>query len=174
MTTIVINAAIGAAAVGAGAAMGGGTGAVASPGRFFAATARISAKGLIGGTVSVIAKAAERGVDNVFFGTHHNLWKGATQSFATGAAIGVAVGAWGERTRSVTGATSHNDLPGINKFENSFKLGSFTGIRKILEPQPSNPWAGLTKEMVKVGAKFTATKVTPKIGKTVAKEAGYI
>ncbi|MCJ1381217.1 hypothetical protein MMC17_004326 [Xylographa soralifera] len=146
------------------AAIGGGTVTLAYPATFLAASTRVAAKAAIGGTVSVLTKAAERGVEDVFYGTHYNLLEGATQRFLTGAAVGAIVGVWGEKTRSVTNAT-HDKLPGINRFEGSFKLRNFTGVWKILEPQPINPWTGLAKEMIKTGTKITGLKVGPKIAK---------
>lgn len=96
-------------------------------------------------------------MDNLFYGTHHDLFEGAAMIFLTGAAVGLALGAATEGLGKVKfGSSGPNKLQGINKFDGSFKLRNFTGIRAILEPKPTNPWASLTKEMVKLGAKSAA------------------
>ena len=161
-TTVAINAAIGAAT--------GAAGAFATPARIASASARILAKAAIGGTSSVFGKAAERGVDNIFYGKHHDLFEGAAKTFLTGALIGAAFGA-ASGAGGKGGGDSPNKLLGINKFEGSFKLRTFTGIRQILEPKPTNPWADLTKQMLKTGAKG-ALKPAGKIASWGAGELG--
>ncbi|PPJ58803.1 hypothetical protein CBER1_08238 [Cercospora berteroae] len=161
-TTVAVNAAIGAAT--------GGAGAFAGPAKVASTGARMLIKGAIGGTTSVLSKAAERGTENLFYGQHHNLFEGAAKNFIIGFGIGAAVGAKGP---SKPTSDSTNKLVGINKFEGSFKLRSFTGVRKILEPKPNNPWMGLTKEMLKIGGK-AAAKPTWKVGYWAAKEMGYV
>ncbi|GIZ44529.1 hypothetical protein CKM354_000772500 [Cercospora kikuchii] len=158
-TTVAINAAIGAAT--------GAAGAFAGPARVASTGARMLIKGAIGGTASVLTKAAERGTENLFYGTHHNLFEGAAKSFLTGFAVGAIFGASSGKPTN----NSPNKLVGINKFEGNFKLRDFTGIRKILEPKPTNPWMGLTKEILKVGGK-AAAKPVAKVGFWAAKEMG--
>ncbi|KAH7126435.1 hypothetical protein B0J13DRAFT_611790 [Dactylonectria estremocensis] len=147
VTTLAINAAIGAAT--------GALGAVATPARALSGTSRlfskvglasIVAKAALGGTASVLTKAAERGVSNAFYGTDDDLFAGAGATFGMGAFIGAAGGAWGLKGQK---PPSPNKLPGINKFSGSFKLRSFTGIRSVLAPQPTNPWAkpGITQSI---------------------------
>jgi hypothetical protein len=158
---VALNAAIGAAA--------GAAGALAAPARVASMGARLAAKAFIGGASSVLGKAAERGVDNMFYGTHHNLFEGLASTFAAGAVMGLALGAWGERKPSIS---SPNKLPGINKFEGSFKLRAFTGVRAVLEPKATNPWAGLTKETAKLAGK-AVLKPGAKIAWWGAKELGW-
>ncbi|KAL4723015.1 hypothetical protein ACLX1H_010256 [Fusarium chlamydosporum] len=122
------------------------------------ATARLAVRALAGGTSSVLKQAADRGVENVFYSTHHDLFEGAAQSFITGALIAGALGAATDKPGSRMGGAKSsglNKLPGINKFEGSFKLRTFTGIRQVIEPKPTDPWAwqGLAKKMAKKAGK---------------------
>lgn len=137
-TTVAINAAIGAAT--------GAAGAFAGPARVASTGARMLIKGAIGGTASVLTKAAERGTENLFYGTHHNLFEGAAKSFLTGFAVGAIFGASGGKPTN----NSPNKLVGINKFEGNFKLRDFTGIRKILEPKPTNPVSAVSRIVLNV------------------------
>ncbi|KAK0644080.1 hypothetical protein B0T16DRAFT_513389 [Cercophora newfieldiana] len=162
-STVAINAAIGAAT--------GALGAAATPARAMAGTGRLAAKvgldlapktisiigkvasvggkALIGGTASILTKATERGVSNAFYGTNYDLFADAGSNFATGAFVGGVVGVIG-----LKGPSSPNKLPGINKFEGSFKLRAFTGVRSVLAPKPTNPWAipGITMQVIKATA----------------------
>ncbi|EXL92868.1 hypothetical protein NOF04DRAFT_14264 [Fusarium oxysporum II5] len=126
-------------------------GAVAAPARMASAAARLAVRAVAGGAGNVLKQAADRGVENVFYGTHHDLFEGAAQSFLTGAAIAGAIGAATDRMGSLKRSTGPNKLPGINKFEGSFKLRAFARIRQVLEPKPTNPWAGLNTQIVKTG-----------------------
>lgn len=148
-TTVLINAAIGAAT--------GALGAVATPARAASASARLAAKAgwdlskpalntagkfaslggkaLLGGATAVLTKATERGVSNMFYGTHHDLFENFGSTFGTGAAMGAAFGVFG-----LKGESNPNKLMGINKFSGSFQLKSYTGFRSIIAPKPTNPW----------------------------------
>ena len=119
------------------------------------AAARLAVRAIAGGTASVLKQAADRGVDNVFYGKHHDLFEGAATAFLTGALLAGAIGAGSDKWAAIKSSSSSgpNKLLGINKFEGSFKLRAFTGIRQVLEPKPVNPWAGLTKEIAKTGVK---------------------
>ncbi|KAK5988192.1 tRNA nuclease WapA-like protein [Cladobotryum mycophilum] len=155
-TTVAINAAIGAAT--------GALGAAATPARIMSGTGRLAAKigwdvadktlktigvlgtvggrALIGGGASVFTKATERGVENAFYGAHNDLFAGWVSNFGKGAAVGAVFGAIGARK-----------LPKDNL--GSFKLRSFTGLRAILAPKPTNPWAipGITTQVLKASLK---------------------
>ncbi|OAP58162.1 hypothetical protein AYL99_07252 [Fonsecaea erecta] len=45
--------------------------------------ARLAVEAAAGGVASVLNKAADRGVDNVFYGKHHDLFEGAAKRFLT-------------------------------------------------------------------------------------------
>ncbi|KAF7553833.1 hypothetical protein G7Z17_g3349 [Cylindrodendrum hubeiense] len=144
--TVGINAAIGAAT--------GALGAVATPARALSGTSRlfskvglasIGAKAVLGGAGSVLTKAGQRYVSNTFYGTHEDLFADAGSNFGFGALMGGLGGVSG-----LKGTSSPNKLLGINKFEGSFKLRAFTGLRAVLAPKPTNPWAipGITKQIL--------------------------
>ncbi|KAK1993465.1 hypothetical protein LX36DRAFT_703485 [Colletotrichum falcatum] len=100
--TVVVNAAIGAAA--------GYLGAVASPARLVSATGRLSqgagwglghstvnlvgkaaavgSKGLVGATSSLLSTVAHNAVEDTVYGAHHGLFEGAGMSALTGWALG--------------------------------------------------------------------------------------
>ncbi len=170
-TTVAINALIGAAT--------GAAGAAAAPAKAMAATGRLAAKvglnlapktvsvvgalfsvggkALVGGIASVLSKATQAGISNAFYGTDHDLFADAGSTFATGALIGGIVGAIGLKSPS-----SPNNLKGINKFDGAFKLRAFTGVRSILAPKPTNPWAqpGITSQIMKVVGASKAGSLT--------------
>ncbi|KAK3304952.1 uncharacterized protein B0T15DRAFT_495365 [Chaetomium strumarium] len=112
---------------------------MAGTSRLAAKLLSVGGKALVGGTASVLTNATERGVSNAFYGTN----------FAAGAAVAALVGVIG-----LKGPSSPNKLPGINKFEGSFKLRAFTGVRSVLAPKPTNPWAvpGITTQILKAAA----------------------
>ena len=64
------------------------------------ATARLAVKAAPGGVSSVLNKAADRGVDNVFYGKHQNLFEGAAKTFMTGAIFAGALGSLGAAARA--------------------------------------------------------------------------
>ncbi|KAF9769528.1 hypothetical protein IL306_013052 [Fusarium sp. DS 682] len=133
-----------------GAAVGA-VGAVAAPARMASAVDRLALGAFVGGVGNVLKQAADRGVKNLFYGTHHDLLEGAVTSFLTGAVIAGALGVATDKIDDMKGGSSGpNKLPGNNKFGGSFKL---TAIRQAIEPKPTNPWTGLTKEIVKTGLK---------------------
>jgi len=139
-TTVAANALIGAAT--------GGLGAYASSSSVIAsATGRIAAKAVLGGATSVVGKAAERAVENIFFGKHYDLWEGAGKTFLTGAAVGVAAGAYAERTASKAASAA-------SKIKAPFTLST----KEVLSFKPTNTFADVSKEAWKMGAKKLAGK----------------
>ncbi|KAF5566667.1 virulence plasmid b [Fusarium phyllophilum] len=166
-TTVAINALIGGAT--------GALGAVATPARAIAGTGRlvskmgldlapktislvgklvsVGGKALLGGTASVLTKATERSVSNMFYGTNYDLFADAGSTFASGALVGGIVGAIGCKSPS-----SPNKLLGINKFNGqSFKLRAFTGVRSILAPKPTEffQFPSITSQVLKATAAKT-------------------
>jgi RHS repeat-associated protein len=159
-TTVAINAAIGAAT--------GAFGAVATPARTIAATGRLASKiglelgpksvalvgrlasaggkSLVNAAGTVFSQATDRGVDNAFYGTHYDLFSGAGSTFAHAAMIGVATGALG----GLKGASSSSGQVAGAEEQGAFKLRAFTGVRSVLAPKPTNPWAmpGITKQIM--------------------------
>lgn len=95
-----LNAAIGA--------VGGAAGA-ASSARFASSIARISIKAAIGGVSSVLTQAAERGVENAVYGTHHELFEGALGTFLGGAVIGGVFGKLGKHFPDPETRFSHQE-----------------------------------------------------------------
>lgn len=49
---------------------------------------RVAGNAIIGGVNSVVTKMGDKGVENVFYGQHHNLLDGIASDFATGALTG--------------------------------------------------------------------------------------
>ncbi|KAH7120714.1 hypothetical protein EDB81DRAFT_914500 [Dactylonectria macrodidyma] len=144
--TVAINAAIGAAT--------GALGAVATPAKALAGTSRlfskvglasILAKAALGGTASVLVKAAERGgVQRLLRNRRRPLcWRGSH--------LWHGCFHWGRR-RSLG---AQGAKPGTFAKQ---ATRSFTGIRSVLAPQPTNPWAkpGVTSTIWE----FTKTTVT--------------
>lgn len=156
-TTVAINAAIGAAT--------GAFGSVATPARTLAATGRLASKvgldlapksiafvgrlaslggkSLVCAAGTVFSQATDRGVNNAFYGTHYDLFAGAGSTFAEAAVMGMIVG--GMKGGSIaSGQTSSAGEQG------AFKLRAFTGLRSVLAPKPTNPWAmpGITKQIM--------------------------
>ena len=124
---------------------------MATPARMASATARLAVKAAPGGVSSVLNKAADRGVDNVFYGKHQNLFEGAAKTFMTGAIFAGALGSLGGGGK---GADSANKAQSAGKVTQPFKLTSSsvsTGAKQALEPKPGDP----TTEMLKTGAKAT-------------------
>ncbi|KAJ3545986.1 hypothetical protein NM208_g2238 [Fusarium decemcellulare] len=110
--TVIVNAAIGAAA--------GALGAVASPARLVSATGRLSqgaswglghstvnfigkaaavgSKALIGASSSMLQTVTHNAVENSFYGAHYGLLEGAGMAALSGAFTGGASAAWSSRS----------------------------------------------------------------------------
>ncbi|CAM1500912.1 Fc.00g100740.m01.CDS01 [Cosmosporella sp. VM-42] len=158
-TTVGINAAIGAAA--------GFLGAVATPAKALSGASQIftksgllsiGAKALIGGTASVLKTATERGVSNIFYGTNQGLFDGALSSFATGALVGAALGAW--QLRGTPSAPA--------KIIPAFKLT----VGAVLAPNPTSPWARVGITVAALVMKETVMKSAGGLGSYGYKKTG--
>lgn len=123
-TTVAINAAVGAiagaATAGVGATFAGAAGR--------AVFGRVLSNALIGGTTSVLTKMGDKGVENVFYGQHNDLFDGIAADFFTGAATGALASLGADKAskygpgalRKIRSYTPWKGLPG--PATSSFKL----------------------------------------------------
>lgn len=107
-------------------------------GSTFSVAAKLVLNGVIGGVTSVLGKMTDKGVENVFYGQHHDLLEGVLQDFLAGAALGIAMsggimagkkygpGIWTKMTNGPKGVVS-----GAFRLEagtrNAIEAGSFAG-----------------------------------------------
>lgn len=133
-TTVALNAAIGAVTGGLGAA-------VAGPAQVASAVARIAIKAAIAGGAAVLAKAAERGVDNMFYGKHHDLFKDWENTFVKGAVVGGVFGAFSSGSSGGSGwkaALKHGGKA-------TLKPGGKLGMWGVKESGFRPTWSGYTE-----------------------------
>ena len=108
---------------------------------------------------SVLSTAADRGVENMFYDKHHNLFEGGFETFAKGAALGGLFGKIGDKSSRAAALAQKG-------------LGSSTSAAQgALKAGLTNTWKDKAKDVLKKGGK-AALKPGGKIGWWQAKETG--